>query len=179
MSGPSTANGAKALLDRRLDTVLRELSPTAVAGALRTAGLRACVLENAESEKPTAAASVDTVRDALEAVAEANPGYRWDVAPEGLVNIFPVPSVLDDDVPELHVAGKGLWSVLEEDVGLASHGIELFMEFRDADGPPVPDDVPGGSLRSVLNRLVAPVAGTVWHISGRPGAYFLSITSIG
>jgi hypothetical protein len=179
LSGPSTANGTKALLDHRLDTILRDLSPAAAANALRGAGIRACCLENAEGEKPTAAASVNTVRDALDAVAEANPGYRWDAVPEGLVNVFPVRSVLDEEVPELRVAGKGLWSVLEEDVGLASHGIELFMEFRDGDGPPVPGDVPAGSLRSVLNRLIAPVAGTVWHISGRPGAYFLTITSIG
>lgn len=179
MSGPSTANGTKALLDRRLDTVLQDLSPAGVAGALRGAGIRACCLENSDSPKPTSAASVNTVRDALDAVVEANTGYRWDALPEGLVNIFPVPSVLDDDVPQLSVAGKGLWSVLEEDVGLASHGIELFMEFRDGDGPPVHADVPGGSLRSALNHLIAPVAGTVWHISGSPGAYFLTITSIG
>jgi hypothetical protein len=167
------------LLDRRLDTVLRDLSPAAVAGELRAAGIRACCLDDAESEKPTSAASVATVRDALDAVAEANPGYRWDVGPNDLLNIFPAPSVLDDDVPRLDVAGKGLWTVLEEDVDLASHGIELFMEFRDGAGPPVSAEVPGGSLRSVLNHLVAPLDGTVWHISGTPGAYFLTITSIG
>jgi hypothetical protein len=178
VTGASTANGVKALLDRRLDTVLTDLSPAAVANALRGSGVRACCLEDAEAEKPTGAASVNTVRDALDAAADANPGYRWDTTPEGLVNLFPSPSVLDADVPEIHAAGKGLWQLLEEDVGLASHGIELFEEFRDGAGPPVPGDIPAGSLRSALNRLVAPLEATVWHVSGRPGAYFLTITSI-
>lgn len=78
-----------------------------------------------------------------------------------------MPSVLDEDVPALHVAGKGLWRVLEEDVGLADHGVELFRELRDGDGAPVPADLRAGTLRLVLDELVAPLRATVWHISGK------------
>jgi hypothetical protein len=172
------AEGTAPLLDRQLEPPLADPSPSAVSEALRRAGIRACSFENVDAERPAASAPIATVRDALEAVESANPGYRWEITAEGLVDIFPVPSVLDESVPELRVAGRGLWRVLEEDVGLAKHGIELFGELRDGDGPPVPSDLPAGPLRSVLNRLIAPLPGTVWHIAGRPGAYFLTVSTI-
>ena len=167
-----------AQLDRALEPPPSDLSPAAVAGALRRAGIRACFMELPGSEPPAAATPPATAADALAGVVEANPGYRWEPGPEDLVDIFPVPSVLDDQVAPLEVAGKGLWSVLDDDVGLAEHGIELFLEMRDGDGPPVPSDLPGGTLRSVLDELIAPLRATVWQISGRPGALFLSVTLI-
>lgn len=165
-------------LDRPLDPPPADLSPAAVAGALRRAGVRACFFELSGSEDAPAGSAPATAVAALDAVAEANPGYRWEHGPDGLVDIFPAGSVLDEDVPTLRVAGKGLWQVLDDDVGLADHGIELFLELRDGDGPPVPADLPGGSLRAVLDELVAPLRDMVWQISGQPGAHFLSVTLI-
>jgi hypothetical protein len=165
-------------LDRPLEPPPTDLSPTSVAEALRRAGIRACCLDVTQTDPASAAPPPSTVAGALAGVVERNPGYRWEPGPDDLLDIFPVPSVLDDDVPALHVAGKGLWRVLEEDVGLADHGVELFLELRDGDGPPVPADLPAGTLRFVLDELVAPLRATVWHISGKPGAAFLSVTLI-
>jgi hypothetical protein len=168
----------EALLARRLQSPPLEPSPAAVAGALRASGIRACSLEYGADVTPfPSSGPPSTVGEALDSVAAADPRYRWEVTPEGLVNLFPSPSVLDDEVPPLPVAGKGLWSVLEQDL-LPGRGVELFMELRAGDGPPVPADLPGGTLRSALNALIAPVGSSIWQISGNPGAHYLSVTEI-
>lgn len=168
-----------ALLDRPLGSPPLDPSPGSAANALRAAGIRACCLELGDRATATDTGPPSTVAEALEAVVRADPRYRWEITESGLLDLFPTPSVLDDDVPALPVAGKGLWTVLEDDVGLAGHGIELFLELRDGDGPPVPDDLPAGTLRAALDALVAPVDQTVWHITGNPGAFFLTVTAIG
>jgi hypothetical protein len=168
----------EALLARRLESPPLDPSPASVAGALRAAGIRACSLEYGADATPfPSSGPPSTVAEALDSVTAADSRYRWEITPEGLVNLFPSPSVLDDEVAPLPVAGKGLWSVLEEDL-LPGHGIELFMEFRSGNGPAVPADLPGGTLRSALNTLIAPVGSSVWQISGNPGAHYLAVTEI-
>jgi hypothetical protein len=179
VTAPSAHNGSGALLERRLDAPPADLSPAAVAGALRASGVRACCLADAGAVAPAAARAPETAAAALAAVTAANPSYRWELTPSGLLNLFPAGSVLEAGVGERHVAGTGVWRVLEADLGLAEHGIELFMELQDGDGPAVATDLPAGTLRDALNALVAPLPGAVWDITGRPGAYFLSITAIG
>ena len=168
----------RALLDQRLESPPLDASPGAAANALRAAAIRACCLELGDSHSLPDSGPPSTAREALEAVVNADPRYRWEVMESGLLDLYPSPSVLDDEVQELAVAGKGLWAVLEDDLDLGGHGIELFMELRDGDGPPVASDVPAGTLRSALDELIAPVDGTVWHISGSPGAFYMTITAI-
>ena len=167
-----------ALLDQRLESPPLDPSPGAAANALRAAGIRVCCLELGDSGSAPHSGPPSTAREALEAVVSADPRYRWELTESGLLDLYPSPSVLDDEVPALPAAGKGLWSVLEDDLDLGGHGIELFMEFRDGDGPPVASDVPAGTLRSALDELIAPTPGAVWHISGNPGAFYLTITAI-
>jgi hypothetical protein len=168
-----------AVLDQALGSPPLDPSPGAAANALRAAGIRANCLELGDRSTASEAGPPSTAGEALKAVVRADPRYRWEVTNAGLLDLYPTPSVLDDAVPALSVAGKGLWTVLESDLGLADHGIELFMELRDGDGPPVPDDLPAGTLRAALDRLVAPVDQTVWHITGNPGAFFLTVSAIG
>jgi hypothetical protein len=167
------------VLDQRLGGGPTEPSPAAACQLLRGAGIRACCFEDSTLVRASAPARYGTVRELLTAVVAANPGYRWDVTPDGLVDVFPSPSVLDETVSPIKVADTGLWRVLEEDLSLRRYGIELFMELRDGDGPPVSVDLPGGSLRAALDTLVAPITDSVWHVSGLPGAYFLTVSRIG
>ena len=174
----SAGNGSGVLLERPLAAPPADLSPSAVAGALRAGGVRACCLADAGAAAPAAEPPPATAAEALDAAAGANPGYRWELTPSGLVNLFPSGSVLEDAVGAQAVAGKGVWAVLEQDLGLGEHGIELFMSFRDGDGPAVAADLAAGTLRDALNALIAPLPGAVWDISGSPGAYYLTITSV-
>jgi hypothetical protein len=119
------------------------------------------------------------VRELLDGVVAANPGYQWDLTPDGLVNVFPVPSVLDEPVSPVNLAGMGLWRVLEDYLALRQYKIELFMELREGDGPVVSVDLSAASLRAALNTLVAQIDNSVWHISGTPDAYFLTVLSTG
>jgi hypothetical protein len=153
-------------------------APAPACQLLRGAGIRACCLDDATRAQAPAPAVYRTVRDLLDAVTQENPGYRWEVVPSGLVNVYPVPSVLDDPVGPVKAAGTGLWRVLDEILGITRHNLELFVEFRDGDGPLVNVDLPAASLRTALNALVASVPDTVWHISGTPDAYFLTVSAI-
>ena len=93
------------------------------------------ILDHPLPGAPTPAPAVyRTVRDLLDAVTRDNPGYRWGVVPSGLVNVYPVPSVLDDPVGPVKAAGTGLWRVLEEIVDISRHQLELFVEFRMVTG---------------------------------------------
>jgi hypothetical protein len=171
------------LLDRPLDTGPDERSPAAVCARLRELGIRACCLDDPEqvtvraTGQPTGkddATPPSTVRGLLDDLVVTHPSYRWELAQGGLVNVFPSRSVLDDPVPGFVAQGEGLWRVLER-LRLQDHGIELFQELGDGDGPALSVDVAPGSLRSALNAVVAPVDGAVWHLSGSAGAWFLTV----
>ncbi|ONI77924.1 hypothetical protein ALI144C_31485 [Actinosynnema sp. ALI-1.44] len=166
------------VLDRRLPPVDTRPTPSEASQLLRSLGIRLCCLDDTSRVLEPAPETYRTAEGILEAVATTNPGYQWDIVANGLVNVFPVPSVLDEPVPPLTVAGTGLWRVLEEHVAIPRYKIQLFMEFRDDDGPPVPADLPAGSVRAALNTLIAPVAQTVWHVSGTPDAWFLTVSAI-
>jgi hypothetical protein len=175
------------LLDRPLAIGPVERSPAAVCARLRELGIRACCLDDPEqvTEQVTERAAGQatgkddatpsaTVRGLLDDLVATHPSYRWELAQSGLVNVFPARSVLDDPVPGFVARGDGLWRVLER-LRLQDHGIELFQELGDGDGPALSVEVAPGSLRSALNAVVAPVDGAVWHLSGSAGAWFLTV----
>lgn len=171
--------GQDDLLSRRVD-LHTPPSPSAVCEALRAKHVRACCFEDADAgpaSRPVAA-NLATVRDALDAVVTVYPEYRWEVAVDDLLNVYPRGSVIAERAPALHVAGKGLWVVLEEDLELKDRGITLFTELRNGDGPHLFVDLEEGTVRDALNACVASVQGAIWHISGVRGNYFLSISVI-
>jgi hypothetical protein len=171
--------GRDDLLSRRVD-LHTPPSPTAACEALRAKHVRACCFEDADAgprSRPVPA-NLATVRDALDAVVAAYPEYCWGVAVNDLLNVYPRGSVIEQEAPALHIAGKGLWVVLEEDLELKDRGITLFTELRNGDGPQLFVDLEEGTLRDALNACVAPVQGAVWQISGVRGNYFLSISVI-
>ena len=172
-----TASGAS-LLDRPLPPGVVLASPVAVCARLREWGIRACCLEDPARVNPSAGSpEVGTVRELLDAVVAENPSYGWDLTADGLVNVFPSPSVLDDEVGPLECDSEGLWRVLDDRLGLRDHDVELFQELEDGDGPTISVSLPRGSLRDALNALIAPIDAAVWHISGSPGGWFLTVTS--
>jgi hypothetical protein len=171
------ASGAS-LLDRPLPPGAVSASPAAVCARLREWGIRACCLEDPARINPSAGSpEVGTVRELLDAVVAENRSYRWDLTAHGLINVFPSPSVLDDQVDSLECDSEGLWRVLEDRLRLRDHGMELFQELAEGDGPTVSVSLPRGSLRAALNGLVAPIDAAVWHISGSPGGWFLTVSS--
>lgn len=164
------------LLDRPLPESPVRTTPAAVCARLRELGVRACCLDDPEHVSGHSTTSATTVQGLLDDLVADNPSYRWELVQHRLVNVFPSRSVLDDPVPGVVAEGDGLWSVLER-LRLQDHGIELFQELGDGDGPALSMEVPPGSLRSALNAVVAPVDGAVWHLSGAPGAWFLTVSA--
>ena len=73
--------------------------------------------------------------------------------------------------------GEGLWRVLDGRLRVRDHGIALFQELEDGDGPTISVSLRPGSLRDALNALVAPIDAAVWHISGSSGGWFLPVCS--
>jgi hypothetical protein len=146
---------------------------------LRRLGFRVCTFEDLAlgAEAGGVACADATLREALANVVERNPGYRWDVAVDDLVNIVPVHSVLDEPAPRLEIHGKSLSRVLDEDLDLRRRGIELFPGL-EADGPAVELVGQPSDLREALNLVVAQLPDTVWHASGRPAAYSLFVTVV-
>jgi hypothetical protein len=172
--------GQDDLLLRRVDLHVPP-SPSAVCEALRAKKVRACCFEDADlgpRARPVEAMNLATVREAVDGIVTAYPEYRWEVALDDLLNVYPRGSAIEKKAPALHVAGKGLWVVLEEDLQLRDRGITLFTEFRDGDGPLISADLEDGTVRAALNACVAPLGGAVWHISGIRGHYFLSISAV-
>jgi hypothetical protein len=172
-----TASGVS-LLDRPRPPGVVLASPAQVCARLREWGIRACCLEDPALVNPSAGSpEIATVRQLLDAVVAENPSYRWDLAADGLINVFPSQSILDDQVDGLECESEGLWRVLDDRLRLRDHGMELFQELEDGDGPTISVSLPPGSLRDALNALVAPVEAAVWHISGSPGGWFLTVSS--
>ena len=172
-----TASSAS-LLDRPLPPGVGVASPAAVCARLREWGIRACCLADPARINPSAGSpEIGTVRELLDAVVAENHSYRWDLTADDLINVFPSHSVLDDQVDQLDCESEGLWRILEDRLRLRDHGIELFQELEDGDGPTISVSLPSGSLRDALNAVVAPIDAAVWHISGSPGGWFLTVSS--
>jgi hypothetical protein len=170
---------ADSLLSREVH-IVSSPGPSAVCEALRAKGVRACCLDDTGADpRPLAStSSFVTVRDALAGITAERPRYRWEIAYPDLVNVYPVDSVIENDAPPLHIAGKGLWVVLEEDLPLRNWDITLFVEFKAGDGPPVFVDLEGASIRAALSACIGQVRGAVWHISGTPDNYVLSVSDV-
>lgn len=167
------------VLDQPLPTRIVEASPAGACAVLREMGVRACCLDDPAQVASHTQSDASTVGDLLDAVVAENPSYRWEFGPDDtLLNLFPQASVLDEPAPELDVAGEGLWIVLERRLRLADHDIELFVELRDGDGPPVTATAPAGPLRLALNAVVAPLDKAVWDVSGSTDAWFLTVSSL-
>lgn len=173
-------SGASDILSRRVDDFeVQEDSISACANQLRRLGIRVCSFEELPRDQGASLRLRDaTVAQILDAISARNPGYRWDEAAPGLINVFPSECVLQRPVPEPGAWSKPAWLLLEEDLNIASHGIVLFNEFGDPDGPPVSLGSPVRDLRDALNAIVRQWFPMVWHIAGQPGAYHLSFTLV-
>jgi hypothetical protein len=154
----------------------------ALCDGLRRQGFRVCALEDLERRRSLALPRASpvgptlTLGQVLERLTDL--GYRWEVAYDELLNIFPDKSVLDSPVSPVRVERKGLWRVLEDDLHIRERGIQLFVEFRQDDGPQVTLAAGPATLREALNALVVQLPGAFWTVSGTAGAYFLSISSV-
>lgn len=153
------------------------------ADELRARGFKVCSMEDLARDLSTRADEpIDregaTLAELLDEITGRNPGYVWTTAQADLINVYPAGSVLDEKVGELSVEGKGVYRILKEDLGIAKYGVSLFDELTSGDGPPVDLRLESADLREALNQIVGRIGSTVWHISGRPGAYWLTITGI-
>ena len=155
-------------------------SVTELADNLRQLGYRICTLENLGAAS-TASQPIDqqdiTLHSILDEIVSKNPGYRWVLDESGLINLFPAQSILDTRVGPSNVKGKTPWEILEEDIQIEKVGLSLFMEFQD-DSQRMDFSIKKVSLREALNSLVDQLGNTVWHISGSPGAYYLTLTAV-
>jgi len=149
------------------------------ADRLRKLGIRMCSFENLTTDqgKPMTLSGM-TLEEILDAIVERNPGYCWDEPRVGLINLFPEDSVLDSPVPAVVVRSKGCRRVLEDNLQISRLGIFLFEEFGDPDGPVIDLDLEHADLRTALNAIVSQLEPLVWHVAGRPGAYYLSFTNV-
>lgn len=120
-----------------------------------------------------------TLAELLDEITKHNPGYVWTTAQADLINIYPAGSVLDEKLGGLQVESKGVYRVLREDLKVAEYGISPFDELTAGDGPPVGLRFESASLREALNELVGQLGDTVWHISGREGVYYLTLSGVG
>lgn len=153
------------------------------ANRLRELGYRICTLENLEvGNQPETSLPMDikdiTLQELLDDIVRHNSGYRWEKAKTDLINIFPTLSVLDSKVLSLNIRSKGIWRILKEDLEIEGKGISLFVEFGDADGPPIDLSLSPVDLREALNAIVSQLGQSIWHISGNPGAYYLTISDM-
>lgn len=158
-------------------------SVSACADRLRELGYKICTLENLGSSNTIKVSQLlelknTTLEQLLNTIVAQNPDYRWEKVKDDLLNIFPIQSVLDDKVPDLNIRDKGAWAILEEDLEVEKMGISLFNEFGEENGPLVSLDLESADLREALNTIVSQLDKALWHISGNPGAYFLTISSI-
>lgn len=153
-------------------------SISSCADALRRLGYRICSFENVPTH--FALDLMDTtLEEILNEIIRKNPGYRWaKVENSDLINIFPNESILDSKMPTLNIQDKGLWEIIEEDFGLEQKGILLFQGLHEVGYPTIDLVLKDHNLRECLNEIVRRFSAAVWHISGNPGAYTLTITDI-
>jgi hypothetical protein len=168
-----------------LDQVLSHFEPRStsisdVADALRAAGFRVLSVENlgeAPVSKKTLALESVTLERVLNEIVAANPGYRWRQGADDLIEIGPHRSVLDERIGPVRRRGEGAWRVLRS--ALQQRGISLFQELERGDGPPVDLALEDADVRDLLNAVALQLGRVVYHVSGRPGAYFLTISDVG
>lgn len=145
-------------------------------------GFKVCALENLEVADKSSPVPIDlrevTLEELLNEIISVNPGYLLAVEPGDLINLYPAGSVLDERVPALSVSGKGVRRILREDLEIERRGISLFMEFSAGEDPLIDLRLELCDLRAALNRIVGQLSNSVWHISGNPGAYSLTITEV-
>jgi hypothetical protein len=152
-------------------------SVSACADGLRAEGVRVCTFEDLAARAGGPLSLEDaTLGDVLDAIVDNNAGYRWEVVLGDLLNVVPLRSILDVPAPALAVEGKAVGRVLEEDLDLRRHGIEPVSGL--ADGRPIALAARPADLREALNLVVARLPDTVWHGSGRDGAYSLFLTTV-
>ncbi len=153
------------------------------ADRLREIGYKICTLENlGNSNTITVSQPLElkntTLEHLLNEIVAQNPGYHWEKVKDDLVNIFPIQSVLDTKVPNFNIRNKGAWLILNQDLEIEKMGISLFNEFGEEKGPLISLNLESTDLRGALNTIVSQLDKAIWHISGNPGAYFLTISSI-
>jgi len=158
-------------------------SVSVVADGLRKIGYRVCSFEDldmagGESNVMPFTLNDMRLRDLLDEIVRLNPAYTWEKVDDDIINIFPKNSVLDTKVPAIRIKGKALVRALVEDLGLEDKGIYLFNELSQAGGPVIDMRLKESSLREILNKIIQECGRVAWHISGRPGAYFLTLTDV-
>jgi hypothetical protein len=135
------------------------------------------ITNNSEPSQPVVLKNA-TLQQILDEIVRQNPSYCWEQVNNNLINIFPENSILDSKVPYLDVKNKGLWRVLEEDLEIEKKGIYLFVEFGESDGELIDLSLESADLREALNAIINQLDRTIWHISGRQGAYYLTISNL-
>jgi hypothetical protein len=158
-------------------------SVSTCANVLRRSGFKVCLMEDLEiAGYARARLPLDlpgaTVGRVLDEVVDRNPGYRWEEVPSDLFNVFPAESILGTTIPELKVENESLSSVLSGLLRREPLGLTLFHEMESGADPRIKLDLKSTDLRRALNAIVARLGRTVWQISGRPGAYFLTLTVV-
>lgn len=158
-------------------------SVSACADRLREIGYKICTLENLRNSNTIKVSQLlelknTTLEQLLNEIVAHNHGYRWEKVMDDLLNIFPIQSVLDTKVPNLNIRDKGAWVILKQDLEIEKMGISLFNEFGEENGPAISLNLESADLREALNIIVSQLDKTIWHISGNPGVYFLTISSI-
>lgn len=158
-------------------------SVSGFAEGLRRLGYRVCVFEDLDVEgggnkgKPLKYKRIK-LKELLDELVRLNPAYTWAKINKNIINIFPVNSILDEKLPPIDVKEKNLKKILIEYLRLEDKGIFLFEELRQAGGPLIELHLKEYSVRDALNRVINGFERTVWHVSGRPGAYFLTFTDV-
>ena len=152
----------------------------AVVDALLRHGIRVClmeVLDPGKSLPPTRPLEFGEgpVRDLLDGVMKAHPGYHWEEANDQLINVVPRHSSIEAAIGDISVRNKPLKMVLAEDIAIARHGMSVFEELADSAGPAIDLDLKSGTVRQALNAIVGQLPQAHWRISGLPGALFLTI----
>lgn len=174
---------ASDILNRRLSRFqTQSTSVSHFADKLRELGFKICTLENLADEQAKSGPLIDhkdaTLRQLLDEVVEQHPGYRWEAAEKDLINIFPIESVLNSETSPLDIKKKGLYLILKEEMEIERRGISLFIELEEGDGPLIDVSVESANLRKALNAIVRQLTGLIWHISGNPGAYYLTLSVV-
>ncbi len=172
------------ILGQRIED-FQVLSPSVsnFADGLRRRGYRVCAFDDLDiegygSEEEQLKYDNLTLKELLDRFVEQNSNYVWEKVGEDIINIFPKESILDLRLPKLDIRKKDLYKILLEDLKIEEKGIYIFSELMQTDKLLVDLHIEDSSLRYALNEIVAQLGETVWHISGRSGAYYLTLTNI-